>query len=49
MEILLLDKCNVPFYIAVTYAKKGIHMTEAKQNPCEVMIEETGYAEPEFY
>ena len=24
-------------------------MTEAKQNPCEAMIEETGYAEPEFF
>ena len=29
--------------------KKGIHMTEAKQNPCEAVIEETGYAEPEFF
>ena len=29
--------------------KKGIHMAEAKHNPCEAMIEEKGYAEPEFF
>jgi hypothetical protein len=29
--------------------KKGIHMTEAKQNPCEAMIGEIGYAEPDTW